>query len=255
MDIATLIGFVGGGGIILFAMFSKAGADVWISIPSLAITLGGTLGAVAISFPMSRLLNLGKIAKKVFVHKAKSPLVLITTLVRFAEVARREGILALENAGKEVTDEFLLKGIQLAVDGTDPELIDQILSTELEFMNERHKDGRSLLESLGKYGPAFGMIGTVIGLIIMLGQLEDVSTLGPSMAIALITTLYGALFANLVALPMADKLALRAEEELLIKRIVIQGVMAIQSGDNPRIVEQKLKIFLPPHLRDVKGSS
>jgi len=149
----------------------------------------------------------------------------------------------------EVEDHFIVKGIQMAVDGTDPELIEQILTLELTALEERHAKGQSIFRAMGTYCPAFGMIGTLIGLVAMLQQLDDPKTIGPAMAVALLTTLYGALIANLIMLPMAEKLGNRTDEERLIKEIIIRGVMSIQSGDNPRIVEQKLKSFLPPALR------
>ena len=174
--------------------------------------------------------------------------------MKFAEIARRDGILSLESMTGTIQDKFIVKGIQMAVDGTDPELIEQILEGELDSLASRHAEGRLLFETLGKYGPAFGMIGTVIGLIIMLKHMEDVSKIGSGMAVALITTLYGAVTANLICLPIADKLRLRSKEEMLMKQIIIKGVMSIQSGDNPRIVEQKLKTFLPPTFRDIEES-
>ena len=169
--------------------------------------------------------------------------------MRYAEVARRDGILALENVSDEISDPFLVSGIQMAVDGTDPVLVEQMLIGELDALAERHEKGKALLDTLGKYAPAFGMIGTLVGLVIMLQNMDDPSKIGPGMAIALITTLYGSLIANLVALPLSDKLSVRSAEEMLLKSIIIRGIMAIQSGDNPRIVEQKLKTFLPHRLR------
>jgi chemotaxis protein MotA len=152
---------------------------------------------------------------------------------------------------KSIDDPFIVTGIQMAVDGTDPELIEQILTSELEAVEERHAGGKAIWDTVGRYAPAFGMIGTLVGLVIMLQNMDDPAALGPGMAVALLTTLYGAIAANLVALPIADKLGRRSDEELLLKNIIIKGVMSIQSGDNPRIVEQKLKTFLPPSLREV----
>jgi len=150
---------------------------------------------------------------------------------------------------KDIDDDFVVKGIQMAIDGTDPELIEQILTSELDSISDRHNRGKSIFDTMGKYAPAFGMIGTLIGLVIMLQNMDDPSKIGPGMAVALLTTLYGALVANLVCLPLADKLARRSGDELLLKEIVIRGVMSIQSGDNPRVVEQKLKTFLSPTMR------
>ncbi|MCP4248215.1 MAG: motility protein A [bacterium] len=249
MDIATLIGFIAGAGLLLWAIMSKSELGTFADGASVAIVLGGSVAAALISFPLSNVLGVLKVIKNAFFAKASNYSALIADLVSYAEVARRDGILSLENVVSEVKDPFIVSGIQMAVDGTDPELIEQIMSSELESVAARHEAGKALFENVGKYGPAFGMIGTLIGLVIMLQNMSDPSSIGPSMAVALLTTLYGSLLANLVALPLADKLGTRSEEELLLKAIVIRGVMAIQSGDNPRVVDQKLKSFLPPRLR------
>ena len=249
MDLATLIGLVTGVSLLLWAVMSKAPISTFIDVGSIAIVGGGAVAAALISFPINKVFGVAKVLKKTVFAKSQSPTNLISDLVRFAEIARRDGILALENVTHEISDSFLVSGIQMAVDGTDPELIEQILTNEMECVADRHADGRGLLENIGKYAPAFGMIGTLIGLVIMLQNMDDPNAIGPGMAVALLTTLYGALIANLVALPLADKLGVRSSEELLLKSIVIRGVMSIQAGDNPRVVEQKLKTFLPPGLR------
>jgi chemotaxis protein MotA len=176
-------------------------------------------------------------------------------MVKYAEVARRDGILALENVTADIDDPFIVSGIQMAVDGTDPDLIEAIMMNDLEAVEARHAEGKAVFDNIGKFAPAFGMIGTLIGLVIMLKNMNDPSKIGPGMAVALITTFYGALLANLVALPLAEKLGRRSREEVLLKMIVIKGVMAIQSGDNPRIVEQKLKTFLPTRMRDAAAGA
>jgi len=221
--------------------------------PSILIVGGGTLGAVMVSIPARRLINSVRVIMRTFLYPKAAPIELINRMVQFAEIARRDGILALEGVTSDIQDEFLVKGIQLAVDGTDPELIEQIMSTELDNMVERHGAGRRVLEVATKYAPAWGMIGTLIGLILMLRKLDDPSSIGPNMAVALLTTMYGAVLANFILGPMADKLAIRTNEELLVKQIVVRGVLSIQSGDNPRIVEQRLRIFLPPKMRAVEG--
>jgi len=251
MDIATLIGLIAGVALIAWAIISGAGDKVGVFIDpgSVAIVLGGTLAVTLISFPLKAVLSVAKVVKNAFLHKARSPQKLIEDLVGYAEVARRDGILSLENVTRDIDDEFVTMGIQMAIDGTDPELIEQILCNELDGVAERHATGKSIFDGMGKYSPAFGMIGTLIGLIIMLQNMDDPSSIGTGMAIALLTTLYGALMANLVCLPIADKLGRRSSEELLLKEIVVRGVMSIQSGDNPRVVEQKLKTYLSPSLR------
>lgn len=249
MDFATLIGLVTGTSLLIWAIMGKTSLHAFIDPGSVAIVLGGSFSAVLVSFPIKTILGMFKVTKNCFFTKSRDPRALIADMVRFAEVARRDGILALENATSDVNDPFLISGIQMAVDGTDPDLIESVMVNDMETIEARHSDGKAIFDSIGRYAPAFGMIGTLIGLVIMLGNMEDPSTIGPAMSVALITTFYGALVANLFALPMADKLGLRSREEMLLKMIVIKGVMAIQSGDNPRIVEQKLKTFLPNKLR------
>ncbi len=249
MDIATIIGLLFGAGMLLWAIMGKGPLSPFVDVSSVMIVGGGSVAAAMISFPIRNLLGLAKVIKNVFFAKAADPNELIVDMVNFAEIARRDGILSLENAIQNVKDPFIISGIQMAVDGTDPDLIDQIMQSELEALEDRHMDGKALFDNIGKFAPAFGMIGTLIGLIIMLGNMADPSSIGPAMAVALLTTLYGAVVANLFAMPIADKLALRSRHEVMLKSIVIRGVMAIQSGDNPRIVEQKLKTFLPHRLR------
>ncbi len=251
MDISTIIGLLVGAALVTYAIVMGAG-DQWIvfwDTPSAIMVIGGGLAAVTTSFPLRNVLGVLKVVKKAFLTKPQDPQKLIADLVKFAEIARRDGILALESRTREIDDEFVVAGIQMAVDGSEPELIEQILTNELETIAERHAQGKGLFDALGKYAPAFGMIGTLVGLVIMLKNMDDPSKIGPGMAIALLTTLYGALVANIFALPIADKLNARSNEEIFLKMIVVKGVMAIQSGDNPRTVEQKLKTFLNPSLR------
>jgi len=238
MDLATLIGLLLGFGLVGYSIVSS---DPFCRHPERGCH--GTWGIF---------LKTGKFFSKALMNKEQSVSELIDQLVGFAEIARRDGILSLENAAREVEDPFIVQGIQMAVDGTDPELIEAIMDNELEAIDDRHEQGKAIFDSMGKYAPAYGMIGTLVGLVIMLMNMDDPSAIGPAMAVALITTLYGSMFANMFALPIADKLSVRNNEELLFKTIIIKGVMSIQSGDNPRIVEQKLKTFLPPSLR---GSS
>jgi len=254
MDIATSIGLLAGTGLLLWAILGKSDLDAFLDAGSVAIVLGGTFASLLVAFPIRNILGATKVLKMCFFTKAMNPSDLIADMVRYAELARRDGILALENVTSEIKDPFLVSGIQMAVDGTDPDLIENIMMNDLETIEGRHADGKAIFDTIGKYGPAFGMIGTLIGLVIMLKNMNDPSSIGPAMAIALITTFYGAVLANLIALPLADKLGLRSREEILLKLIMIKGVMAIQSGDNPRIVEQKLKTFLPNRMR-VEGEA
>lgn len=249
MDIATIIGLISGTALLLWAIMGKSELGAFIDPGSAAIVLGGSVSAALVSFPMQNLLGVAKVIGNCFFSRSRDPGCLIAEMVKYAEVARRDGILALENVTSDIQDPFIVSGIQMAVDGTDPDLIEAIMTNDLETVEARHGEGKALFDTVGKFAPAFGMIGTLVGLVIMLGKMNDPSAIGPGMAMALITTLYGAVLANLFALPMATKLGLRSREEILLKMIVIKGVMAIQSGDNPRIVEQKLKTFLPNRLR------
>ncbi len=237
-------GIVDGGGV--FSAF--------VNIPSVAIVVGGTVAALFVQYPLSAILSLPKVAKHAFVSKTWSPTELINLMVGFAQKARREGLLALEEEAAQVDDEFLKKGIQLVVDGTDPELVRNILEVELNFLEERHKVGQGMFYMMGATAPGFGMIGTLIGLIIMLGELDKPETVGPAMAVALITTLYGSVLSNLVFNPIAGKLAARSADEVLVKEVIIEGILSIQAGENPRIVEEKLKAFLSPANRTIHGS-
>ena len=175
------------------------------------------------------------------------------TIVSFAEKARREGLLALESDVSELDNEFMKKSIQLVVDGTDPELVKAILDTEIGVREDRHLSNKAVFDTMAELAPAYGMIGTLIGLIAMLGNLQDVSALGPGMAVALITTMYGSMVANMFAGPISKKLAARSAQQIAAMELMVEGILAIQAGENPRIVEEKLKVFLPPRLRGTLG--
>ena len=250
MDIATIIGIAAGVILILSAILQGGNFGMFVNIPSIMIVVGGTIAATLINFPLQDVLGVIKTVKNAFLHKAAPPTKIIQTVVAFATTARRDGILALESQASEAGDEFLERSVQLAVDGTAPELIKDILTTELAFLEERHSLGQGVFTSMGTFAPAFGMIGTLIGLINMLATLEDPSTIGAGMAVALITTFYGAFMANLIFLPIAGKLKVSTRRELLTKEVIIEGILSIQSGDNPRVVEQKLKAFIAPTLRE-----
>ena len=251
MDITTIVGLIAGFTLIVMGILNGGALSAFIDTPSLLITLGGTVAGTLINHPLQQMVGLVSVGMKAFFWTSLPSSELIEKIVGFAETARREGILALEQAVQEVDDAFMSTGIRLAVDGTEPELIQTILETELSFVEERHKAGAGIFTYMGSAGPAFGMIGTLVGLVNMLQNLDDPSALGPGMATALITTFYGAVVANLVFIPIAGKLRIRSAEELLQKRMIMEGIMSIQSGDNPRIVEQKLATFIAPALRPV----
>ena len=255
MDIATLVGYLVGTFCVVVIGIGISAVGGFIDIPSVAIVFGGGIAATMISTPLEDSINAVKVGLNAIFIKSFDASDTITQLVEFAEVARRDGILALENVTDQITDDFMVKGIQLAVDGTDPELIEAILSTEIDCINGRHSKGRGWYDSFEKYAPGWGMIGTLIGLINMLSQgMDDPSALTSGMAVALITTMYGSIISNFVVGPVATKLTIRNAEELLIKQIVLRGVLAIQSGDNPRIVEMKLSVFLPPSMRKAEDN-
>ncbi|MDO5575786.1 MAG: motility protein A [Fibrobacter sp.] len=248
MDLATIIGLASAFLLVLYGI-KLPNIAAFIDIPSLYITVGGAVSATIAAFPPNKLLDAIAVAKNAFLVKKVTPVETIRQLVEFAEQARREGILALEARANEITDDFLKKGIQLAVDGTEPDLIKDILSTEITFTEARHEEGAKIFDFLAAMGPSFGMIGTLIGLVLMLGSMSDVESIGPNMAVALITTLYGSLLANAICLPIVEKLKAYSRKEILVKELMLEGIMSLQSGDNPRIVEQKLTAFLEPNLR------
>ncbi len=249
MDIASVLGLVIGVAILLYTACAGGEPGFFVDYPAIALIIGGSTAAVCLSFPMRTVLSAMKIVKQAFFNKTPDFSKVIADMVSYAEVARRDGILSLENMTKEIKDEFVVKGIQMAVDGLDPEIIEQILHSELECMAERHSRAKGIMDAFVKYGPAYGMIGTLFGLSDMFKNASDPSKIGPGMAVALLATLYGCILANVLAGPIGDKLGRISEDEQLGKQIVIRGIMSIQSGDNPRIVEQKLKSFLPPKLR------
>ena len=250
MDIATVVGVVVAFGLIVWSILLGGSLSGFIDGPSVAVVVGGTIGALLMNFPLPRMIGLAGVFKKAFLFQLDDPDEVIGKMVRYAERARREGMLALEEDSESETDDFLRKGLRLAVDGTDPQLLEKILETDVEQIESRHSEGAKVLAAGGTFAPAFGMIGTLIGLVNMLSSLDDPTQIGAGMATALITTFYGAVLANAFFLPMAGKLETRSKEEMMIKGMIIDGIMAIQSGDSPRIVEEKLKSFLSPTLRE-----
>jgi chemotaxis protein MotA len=251
MDLGTIIGLgLGVAALILGIVIGEVSPLLYVSISSIFITIGGSFAAILISNPLARVLGIFRFFNLVMRVPNYEEERIIARLVAFSEKARREGLLALEDDLEEVEDEFLRKGIQLVVDGTDPEIIKTVLNTELNKLQERHEVGIKLFDDWGKLAPAFGMIGTLIGLIAMLGNIEDKSAIGTGMATALITTLYGVILANLLFIPTRNKLQDRDNSESLVKEIMIEGILSIQSGDNPRILEEKLLSFLPPARRE-----
>ncbi len=249
MDISTILGIVVGFGLVIGAMSVGGGLLWFINLPSAMIVVGGTIGAILINYPMQDIVGVVKVAKNVFFGKKVEIEKAIEMLVDIAKVSRRDGILALEDKVQEIDDPFFAKGITLMVDGIEPAALSRILDTELEFITERHRMGAEIFTTMGNFAPAMGMVGTLIGLIKMLVQMDDPSSIGPSMAVALITTFYGVILANLVFLPAAGKLKTRSTSELQLKQLIISGIQSVQSGDNPRLLEEKLQSFLSPKQR------
>jgi chemotaxis protein MotA len=223
---------------------------MFIEPRSLLIVVGGTLGATMINYPLPDIIKVTKVVKNAFFLKQFTSKDLIGNFVNLAGTARREGILALETAINDINDDFMKKGLQLSVDGLEPASIKDILDTEIGNIQDRHKLGAEIFTTLGTFAPALGMIGTLIGLVQMLQTMDDPSSIGPAMAVALLTTFYGSMIANIVCLPIAGKLRNRSAEEIMNKELMSEGIMSIAKGDNPRLLEQKLNAFLAPNLRE-----
>ncbi|MEJ2725783.1 MAG: MotA/TolQ/ExbB proton channel family protein [Deltaproteobacteria bacterium] len=249
MDITTLLGIFTAFALVLSAITMGGSISIFVNVPSMMIVVGGTLGATMINYPLPDMLKVTKVVKNAFFHRKATSSQIIAEFVRLAGIARREGILALEASINEMKDQFLKKGMQLSVDGLEPGSIKDILETEIVAIQDRHKLGAEIFTSLGTFAPALGMIGTLIGLVQMLRTMDDPSTIGPAMAVALLTTFYGALMANVLFLPIAGKLRNRSSEEVMMKELMTEGVISIAKGENPRVIEQKLNAYLPPQLR------
>lgn len=254
MDISTIAGLISGVIFIVVSILLSGRLSLFWDAPSVLIVFGGSIAALLIAYPLPKFLEAIKTVKHGFSNVVLDPLALITKINELALAARKEGLLALEEMAHNMEDPFLKKGILLIVDGTDPELVRSILETELTFIENRHKDNQGFWAAVADLGPAWGMIGTLIGLIAMLDTLDDPSTIGPKMAVALITTLYGSLLANFFATPIQNKLKIKSNDEILLKQVMIEGLLSIQAGENPRVIEEKLKAFLSPVTRESLGT-
>ena len=253
MDIATLLGFVLGFSLIVWSMTHAGGIGalkLFVHIPAAMVVLGGSTAAILVHFPLSDFKNLIKVILKNFLNKVPSPTEEIDRIIQYANLARKEGLLALEGKLKEVDDRFFAKGVQLVIDGFSAETVKDILELEAEVEKQRHAVGKKMLEQLGTFAPAFGMVETLIGLVQMLSNLSDPSKIGAGMAGALVGTFYGAFLANMVFLPLAGKLDIRAKEEMQLRELMIEGIVAIQSGEKPQLIKEKLKGFLAPSKRE-----
>lgn len=253
MDFATLIGLVIGTTVIAMAMLSGADASVFINIPGLLIVLGGTIASTLIKFPIGDCFRAISLAiKKAFWQEADRPADLIQLANTLTNTVRKQNLIALENA--EVENPLFKKGMQLCVDGHKPEFIRNVLTKEMNLSIERHEMSEKVFRAMGDSAPAFGMIGTLVGLVQMLSSMQEPSSIGPAMAIALLTTLYGALFANLIALPIADKLKSRTDQERINKSLIVESVLGIQQGVNPRVLDELLETYLPSYKRSSLGT-
>ena len=256
MDIATVAGLLMaiammGGSLLVMGVEGKGVVNyaAFFDLPAIMMVIGGGLGVGLVGFPLGNVLGLPSVIKQVFFNRPKNLNRLVEQLVELAKTARRDGLLALESKTAEIDDPFMVLGIQLAVDGSPPEVIEEVMRNEIAAMSVRHREGMRVLQLIGRCGPAFGMIATLLGLVMMLGNLSDPDSIGPSMAVALIGTLYGALMANLVCIPFTEKLSIRSHEETTANELILRGVMAVQLGDSPLTVQYKLHTYLPPKLR------
>ncbi len=250
MDLSTILGICAAFGLMLMAILQGGPLSIFINVPSLLIVFGGTAGNALVHYPFSDVFDAFNVAKKTFLHKETPINDMIVQLMEFANKARKEGILSLQGAMESVEDTFLVKAMQMAVDGQEPETLRSMLSTEIEYIEMRHEKGAEIFTSLAAYAPAMGMVGTLIGLVQMLQTMDDPASIGPAMAVALLTTFYGAVIANIVCSPMAGKLKMRSQAEVLQKTLIIEGMQSILSGENPRIMEQKLHSFIAPKMRE-----
>ncbi|MCR5801726.1 MAG: motility protein A [Lachnospiraceae bacterium] len=252
MDIASLVGFIMCLGMLIFGILSAAGiagAGHYIDVPSAIITFGGAFAATMTMYSMGDYIAGLKSITLIFKAPSVNTSDMIKKIIELSNIARKEGLLSLEEAAGDMDEPFLKKGVLLVVDGTDPDLVRGILETEMVNIDQRHKNTAGFWESLASMGPAWGMIGTLVGLVNMLYNMEDASSIGPSMAVALITTLYGSLLANWICTPTAAKLKADNAIEMTQKEVMIEGLLSIQAGENPRVIEEKLKSFLAPKER------
>lgn len=250
MDISTAVGLGGMILIIVAAIVTKGPISSFWDTASFLIVLGGTVTAVMVSYPMDKLKVAFVVIKKAFGSSSFNIEKTIEQLSQLSYIAKRDGLLALEKIVEDLDEEFMKKGILMVVDGFEPKTIEKVLELDVENMVYRHSEGEGVLKTFGKYAPAFGMIGTLVGLILMLKDLNDVATLGPNMGVALITTFYGAFLANGIFLPLAGKLKYKSDCEMMYKMMVIEGILSVQAGESPLMIEEKLKTFLPQSQRN-----
>ncbi|MBN1973739.1 MAG: MotA/TolQ/ExbB proton channel family protein [Sedimentisphaerales bacterium] len=255
MDIATIIGVILGFLVVIGSCVAGGMWQAFIHIPSLALTIGGMLCATLIHFSLPQFLGIFSIIKKTIVTKIPPPTDIIQKMVNFATINRRDGALALEQEIPKLNDLFFVKGMQMLVDGQDAETIRDLLTLEIEYLRDRHSTGKKILEFMGAAAPAFGMIGTLIGLVQMLKNMESPDQIGAGMAVALLTTFYGAFAANLIFIPLAGKLGIYSKAETTAKEMIVEGVCAISQGDSPTVIREKMQVFVSQSRRqEVKAT-
>ena len=251
MDIATFLGILSAFGLLGVAIISRGNFAVFFDFPALLVVLGGTFGATLINYPMKDIIRVLRVTKNAFFSKEQEYINVVPDMVRYSKLSRRVGILALDKIIGDIDDQFFFEGLRMVVDGIKPNVINEILRNEIDFLEARHRVGISIFRAMGQYAPAFGMIGTLIGLIFMLQALDDVNKIASAMALALVTTFYGAILANILFLPIAGKLRERSTAEILKKEMILAGVLSIQAGEVPGMVEQRMVSFLPTEFRKI----
>jgi len=251
MDITSVVGTLLGFGLVLFAMATgEGGLIIFVHVSSMMIVFGGTFAVTMMNFPLSDIKQIVKVLLRTYLFKINTPAQEIERIIEYANLARKEGLLSLEGKIKEVDDSFFAKGLQLVIDGFPSETVRDIMDLEAEWQRQRHSKGKKMMDAVGGFAPAFGMIGTLVGLVQMLQNLDDPSKIGGGMATALLTTMYGAMASNMLFLPLAGKLEIRAKEESLLRQLMIEGIVAIQDGESAQLIKEKLKSFLPPTARE-----
>lgn len=250
MDIATIAGIIIGTASIVISIMKDGDMKSFVDVSSIFVVMGGGLGSILISYRMSEIKSVFKVVKKAFSHKKTSSEEIIKLLVDLSQKARREGLLALESEHENIDDDYIRESLQLIVDGVEPEMIRECMDLEIEMLEARHSKGQGLFNTMAALFPAWGMIGTLMGLINLLKSLDNVAGIGPAMALALATTFYGAVLAYFICMPIANKLKINSEEEVQQKELIVEGILSIQAGENPRLMEHKLKTFLSKDQKD-----
>lgn len=252
MDLGTLLGLLLAVGMIAASVVMSGGSPrAFYDSAAIATVCGGMLAALLLCYPLSTVARLPAVLLRLLFPKVTDTRALIEELTKLAEIARRDGMLAIEHRSAEISHPFIRLGVELAVDGTRPEMLEEVLRSEIDSLAQRHREGKGMLDQLGRSAPAFGLIGTLLGLIVMLGNISDPSSIAGGMAVALITTLYGAVLSTASLLPMAEKLAYYSRQEIVSREIIIRGILAIQAGEHPRLIAQRLQVYLPPSQRNV----